>query len=485
VRLDQPAIVLDGASMTLEDLALAADGTPATALPEALERVADAHRLATTLAERQPVYGRSTGVGAARDESVTAPDHGLRLLRAHAAGWGQPLPDPVVRAACAVRANQLLVGRSGASPALAEGLLELVGAPAASLPVVHRHGSVGTGDLTALAEVGLALCGERPRRSGEQVCRLVLSSSDAVPLMSSSAFTLAESGLAAVELAHLAEVADVVCALSWAVLRGSPEPVGLEAAPATPHAGAQRSMAAIRALLDPADVRPAQLQDFFGLRAWPQVHGPLHDALAALLEVVQTACNTGSENPLVGDGGGGGRVTHHGGFHTAYLALALDQALLAMSGSAQGVMSRVTHLVSGGEAGLPRFLTDGTPGSAGLLIGEYVAGSALALVRQHAGSPSSVQSVSLSQGVEDDAGFASLAAMRLGGAVPAYRRLIAVELVAATRAAVISGAALSGPLGGVLDATRDLAADLADHDLGPDFEEAESRLDRLTELRQA
>lgn len=480
--IDQRRIVLDGTSMSLEDVLRAADGLPAEALPAALERVARGQRLADEVAERQLVYGRNTGVGAAHDQVASAPDHGLRVLRSHAAGWGEPLPDAVVRAACAIRANQLLVGRSGASPQLAQALLDVVGAPAELLPVVHRHGSLGTGDLTALAELGLALSGQRPVRSGQRVCRVLASSADALPLLSSSAFTLAESALAAMELAQLVDVADLVCGFTWAVLRGSPDPVGAAAAEATPHAGAQQSMATIHALLRSVDDDPLQVQDFFGLRTWPQVHGPLRDASAALLAAIETACNTASENPLFGEDGGVAVATHHGGFHTAYLSMVLDQVLVALAGSAQGVMSRVTHLVSQGERGLPRFLTDGTPGASGLLIGEYVAASALALVRQHAASPSSLQTVSLSQGVEDDAGFASLGAMRLGGAVPAYRRLVAVELLAATRAAVILRAHLSGPLGSVLDGMRELALDLADHDLGPDFDAADAKLDQYIDL---
>lgn len=477
-------ITLDGTTLTLEHISRAAEGVPAHALPEALERVRHNNVLADEVARRQPVYGRTTGVGANRDQQVGPADPGPGLLRSHAIGWGEPLPPSVVRAACLIRANQLLVGGSGATPELVEALAELVGAPADLLPVVPRHGSLGAGDLTALADVGLALSGERPRASGQLVCRMALTGADALPLMSSSAFTLAESGLAAAQLAELAEVGDIVCALSWAVLRGSPEAVSLSAAGATPRAGAQESMATIRALLETQEYEPAHIQDFFGLRAWPQVHGPLHDALVSLVEIIETASNTASENPLFSEGDHKGSATHHGGFHTAYLSLALDHALLALAGSAQGVMSRVTHMVSGDELGLPRFLTDGSPAASGLMAAEFVAASALSLVRQHAASPSSIQTVWLSHGVEDDAGFANLGALRLGGVVPAYRRMLAVELLTAARAAALTRTSLAGRLGDVLDECRDLTVDLGDRDIGPDVEAAEASLERLAEPDQ-
>ena len=45
-----------------------------------------------------------------------------------------------------------------------------------------------------------------------------------------------------------------------------------------------------------------------------------------------------------------------------------------------------------------------------------------------ASAPSSVQTVGVSAGIEDDASFAGLAAVRLAPATAAYRRMLAVEL---------------------------------------------------------
>src|SRR5688500_1949612 len=115
--LDGSSLRLDGSSLRLDGLAAAARGSATTVDRDALTRAADSHRTAAEVSWRQPVYGRTTGVGAARDETTSSTvDHGLRLLRSHAAGWGDLVPSRVVRAALAVRANQLLAGGSGASP---------------------------------------------------------------------------------------------------------------------------------------------------------------------------------------------------------------------------------------------------------------------------------------------------------------------------------------------------------------------------------
>jgi histidine ammonia-lyase len=372
-----------------------------------------------------------------------------------------------------VRANQLLAGGSGARPELVSVLVDLLNGPESDLPVVHRHGSLGTGDLTALAQVGLTLAGERPRAGGEIRRTLDLTDEDALPLMSSNAFAIAEAALAAESLTRSTAFATVTCALSFLALQGNPEAFGHTAAAATPHPGAQTVMVELRDLLAGQHLEPGHIQDFFGLRTWPQVHGPLVDALDHLTHVVDTASNTASENPLFTGPPNGPAATHHGGFHAAYLALAVDTTLLALSRSSQAVQSRISHQLTDRDSGLPLFLADDASGSSGLLIAEYVAASALSVIREAASTPAGVQTTSVSAGIEDDASFAGLAAARLDSAARAHRRLVATELVCAVRALRMRGTAPGGALAGVWDQCRALPHDLADRDLGPDFEAAE------------
>jgi histidine ammonia-lyase len=476
--VDADPLRLDGSTLRLDGLALAATGVGAVLDPDAVDRVAALGRAADRLGEDQVVYGRTTGVGAARDQAASAAvEHGLRLLRSHAAGWGELLPGPVVRTALVVRANQLLAGGSGAAPTLPRALADLSGAPAGRLPLVHRRGSLGTGDLTQLGEVGLALLGERPRADGSRHRDLELTSADALPLMSSNAFVLAEAGLHAHALRGLTTAADVVCALSFVAMRGNLEAVSPQAAAASPLPGVQQVADSVRRLVDGHEWEPAHLQDFFGLRTWPQVQGPLRDSIARLASVVETMVNTASENPVFttsGDGPDGSTttVTHHGGFHAASLALALDTTLLATCRSAQAVHSRVGHALTDVGDDLPLFLADEASGSSGLLIAEYVAASALAAVRTAASTPSSVQTVSVSAGIEDDASFAGEAATRLGDAVTAYRRLLAVELLCAVRTLRMRGVRLQGTLREVVDEAEGLGAG-GELDVSADLDAAE------------
>ncbi|MDQ0584097.1 aromatic amino acid lyase [Streptomyces rishiriensis] len=157
-------IVLNGTALTVGELIALVDGeaVPVVA-PEARERAALSWRTAQRLAAVGRLYGRGTGVGAHRSVPVDEGDeaaHGLRLLRSHAGGAGAPLPARQVRAMLAVRANQLLAGGSGIQPALIDALVDAL--RLGVHPAVNEYGGVGTGDLTALAQTGLTLIGERP-----------------------------------------------------------------------------------------------------------------------------------------------------------------------------------------------------------------------------------------------------------------------------------------------------------------------------------
>src|SRR5688500_16839269 len=78
--------------------------------------------------EGQVVYGLTTGFGALA-EVVIPPDRirelQVNLIRSHAAGVGEPLPESEARAVMMLRANVLALGHSGVRPELIDLLLEL------------------------------------------------------------------------------------------------------------------------------------------------------------------------------------------------------------------------------------------------------------------------------------------------------------------------------------------------------------------------
>src|SRR4051794_26511307 len=214
-----PLIRVDGRTLRCADVVTAAstEGPLGIDVSIAALRAAEhAWKLAEELSTRRVVYGRTTGVGANKDDTVeNSTEHGRRLLRSHAGGSGDPMPAGQVRAMMLIRLNQLLAGRSGISPELIGALAEAVRTGA--LPLVHRLGAIGTGDLAPLAEAALALTGERQWVTGH-VPPVAVQAGDALAFMSSNAATLAEATLAAMRLNTLTRASHAIAALTYVAL---------------------------------------------------------------------------------------------------------------------------------------------------------------------------------------------------------------------------------------------------------------------------
>ncbi|MYZ37298.1 MULTISPECIES: aromatic amino acid ammonia-lyase [unclassified Streptomyces] len=521
-------VVLDGQSLPVADVVRLADGA-ARPVPgtEAMKRVEQSWHLARELAGSGRVYGRSTGVGANRTEAVpteAAADHGLRLLRSHAGAIGDPLPARQVRAMLAVRANQLLAGGAGLRPTVVTALCEAL--ESGAYPVVNEYGSVGTGDIAALAQLGLALAGEHPwehawehfgegagegggegagkgggegagkgggERGGHVPEPQALDNNDALALISSNALTLGQSALALDELRRLVAATELVAALSLLAVDGSYEAYAEPVHAARRHPGSYAVAADMRRFLG-APERPGpplgRIQDPYGFRCVPQIHGPARDAADALENTLAVEINAAAENPLISPGTEADPVPaayHHGGFYLAQLALALDHFRLSLVQTARLSTSRLSALNEPAFTRLRPFLADGEPASSGVMILEYAAGAALGDLRAYS-APASLGHAVLSRGVEEQASFASLAARQTLRAGSAYRLVVGCELVAAVRALRQRGLRPEPglPVGRAFElAETVLDEEAGDRPLTDDVTAAAALLDRFTELAAA
>ncbi|MEV6028633.1 aromatic amino acid ammonia-lyase [Streptomyces sp. NPDC052036] len=505
------SVILDGIGLDVEDVVRLADGTARPAPDtEAMKRVAQSWDAARQIAATGRVYGRSTGVGANRNEDVpteAAAGHGLRLLRSHAGAIGEELPARQVRAMLAIRANQLLAGGAGLRPNVVTALCEAL--DAGVHPVVNEFGSVGTGDIAALAQVGLALAGERPWRAAGAplngasrerapganpsaegaVVRAPepqpLDNNDALALISSNALTLGQAALALHELRGLIGATQVVAALSLLAVDGSHEPYAAPVHAARPHRGSAEVARRMRELIGAAD-RPTpplgRIQDPYGFRCLPQIHGPAHDAADGLEQVLAIEINAAAENPLISPEDMA--AYHHGGFYLAQVALALDHFRLAVTQVARLSTSRLSTLNEPAYTRLRPFLADQEPASSGVMILEYAAGAALGDLRAFS-APASLGHAVLSRGVEEQASFASLAARQTLRACGAYRLVVGCELVAAVRTLRLRDLRPDAdlPVGRAFALAESvLDEDPADRPLTDDVTAAATLLDRFTDI---
>jgi histidine ammonia-lyase len=127
------------------------------------------------------------------------------------------------------------------------------------------------------------------------------------------------------------------------------------------------------------------------------------------------------------------------------------------------------------------------------MILEYVSQSAIADIRRLA-APAALGSAVLSRGVEEHAGFSTQSARATTDIVPAYRIVLACELIAAVRALRLSGGLAPagggpGPAGGALAGAIEragaaLPADTSDRPLDGDLAIAQGLLPAMAAAAQ-
>jgi histidine ammonia-lyase len=344
-------LVLDGSSLTLEDLArIARDPRVQVEIaPAALSRVeasrAQIEALASQYEEEwrtpggasHPVleYGVTTGFGEFKNVPI-APDRleelQRNLLLSHSVGAGETAdPDnpanyfepEVVRAVLAIRLNAFLKGHSGIRPVMARALQAMLNR--GIVPLVPIRGSVGSsGDLCPLAHLFVVLLGQgryfvvrepadlacRPRepRSGlgrlrEDLGREEIPSpsyKEGLALINGTTFSAALLALAVHDAGRAAEAADAAAALTLEAVCGCARAFDARVHQARGLEGQIACAASLRRLVRGSQLieRAGAVQDVYSLRCAPAVHGAARDTIVFARKVAETEINAATDNPL-------------------------------------------------------------------------------------------------------------------------------------------------------------------------------------------
>jgi len=445
-------IYLDGSSFTLDELvAIAHDLAPVGLTDAARARVRAARAVVDDFAQRDaPTYGINTGFGSFAETRVPAEDLAalqVNLLRSHAAGVGDPLPVPIVRAMLALRANVLAKGFSGIRLETLERLLDLLNSRVH--PVVPARGSVGaSGDLAPLAHLALVLIGEGAAwRHGTQepgadalaragLQPVVLAPKEGLALINGTQASTALLGLALADAGRLARAADIAAALSIDALHGSTRPFDPRIHAARPFPGQQISAANLLALMADSPINEShancgRVQDAYSMRCAAQVHGSARDALAFARQVFTIEANAATDNPMVF--AETGEIVSGGNFHGAPVALAADVVCLALAQLATISERRTERLLNPALSGLPAFLTRHGGLQSGLMIVQVTA-AALASELKTLSHPASVDTIPTSANKEDHVSMSMAAGLKASRALELARGVLACELLCACQA---------------------------------------------------
>lgn len=445
-------VVIDGESLALEDVARVAFHHAKVVLSDdAAARIQAARDVVDRAAAGEaPVYGVNTGFGTLAEVHIGHDDLARlqsNLIHSHAAGVGNPLPEPEARALMLLRANVLAKGYSGIRLETVRLLLDVLNS--GLWPVVPERGSVGaSGDLAPLAHLALALIGdgeffldgvrmparEALAKKGLKPC--VLQAKEGLALVNGTQAICAVGSLACLRALYLADVADLAGAMTVEGLLGSHRPFMEKLHVIRPHRGQMEVAAHLREILGGSELVEThrhckKVQDPYSMRCIPQVHGASRDAFRFTREALEVEINSATDNPLVF--ADTQELISGGNFHGQPVSLPLD--VLSMGATQLAAISerRVEQLVNPALSGLPPFLTPDSGLNSGFMIAQVTA-AALVVESRILCHPACVDSIPSSAGREDHVSMGMTAALKARQVMDFVRTVLAIELLVAAQA---------------------------------------------------
>jgi histidine ammonia-lyase len=430
------------------------EGAEVEITPSALDAIARSSKIVEDLAKSdQPVYGISTGFGALSTKHIAPSDRVAlqqSLIRSHAAGMGEVVETEVVRAMQLLRLRTLCSGATGVRPVVAETMVAMLNA--SITPVVYEYGSLGcSGDLAPLSHCALALMGEGEvfdkfgqRRPSVDVLKennikpILLREKEGLALINGTDGMLGMLLLAITDLHELCALADIATALSVEALLGTDQVFAPEMhEPLRSHPGQVASAANIFTLLKNSPLVAShrfddtRVQDAYSLRCAPQVAGAARDTLTHASNVAHRELAAMIDNPVVTKSG---EIRSNGNFHGAPVAYVLDFLAIAVCDLGSISERRTDRMLDVSRSmGLPAFLAFNAGVDSGLMIAQYTQASMVSENKRLA-VPASVDSIPSSAMQEDHVSMGWNAARKLRLAIHNLRRILAIEILAATRA---------------------------------------------------
>jgi histidine ammonia-lyase len=438
------------ATLTLADIAsIIKEQKQITLSPEAKQRITKCRTyLDNKMSDKDAVfYGINTGFGSLCNTQISHDELELlqyNLLRSHACGTGDYVPQEIVKLMLLLKVQSLSYGNSGVQLETVERLICFFNNDI--LPVVYEQGSLGaSGDLAPLAHLCLPLFGEgkywKEENSKFEIRHskdldlepIRLKSKEGLALINGTQFMLSYAVWCVLKAQQLSAHADAIAAISIDAFDAKLEPFSPQLHAVRPHGGQIETAANIRTLLAGSEISKqtkVQVQDPYAFRCIPQVHGASKDSFRYIASVVSTEMVSVTDNPniFVEDD----LILSGGNFHGQPLALVLD--FLAIAAAELGSISeRRTYQLISGLRGLPPFLAKDAGLNSGMMIPQYTAASIVSQSKQLC-TPASVDSIVSSNGQEDHVSMGANAATKCLRVLKNTERVLAIEILNATQA---------------------------------------------------
>ena len=376
---------------------------------EALIKVQNNFEFLDDFSKNKVIYGINTCFGPMAQYKISEEDQialQYNLIRSHAAGSGNPIPDIYVKALMIARLNTLMRGYSGIHKEVVILLKEFINRDI--FPKIFEHGGVGaSGDLVQLSHLALNLIGE-----GE-ICfngkfhpaKEVFEENNLVPLkvhlregLAIINGTSCMTGIGMINLIHAKNL------LNWAVISASminevvesyDDHFSKELNQVKLHEGQNLIAAEMRKMVQSSKlikkrsdhlynnhvevgIIKDKVQEYYSLRCVPQVLGPVYETLKNVEKVLVNEVNSVNDNPIIDNENLD--VFHGGNFHGDYVSLEMDKMKIVTTKMSMLVERQLNYLYNNKlNEKFPPFANLGTLGlNLGMQAAQFTATSTTA-----------------------------------------------------------------------------------------------------------
>ncbi len=445
-------VYLDGKSLNLEEVhAVSREDEQVFLQPEALTRIKNCRDFVEARIEaREIMYGVNTGIG--EFSEVILDDEQVQqfqryLIYNHAAGIGEPMPIPWVRAGMLLRANVHAHGHSACRAEISLCLLEMLNK--GLTPVVCQKGSVGAcGDLAPMSQIALLLLGEGEafylgeRLPGAEALKRAgiqapgLQARDGLASINGSNLLTGIGCLIAYDAERWLKQAEIAAAMSLEALMANLKPYDERLHRLRGFQGAITSAQNLRQILKGSQLYEGhpqlRVQDAYSMRSSPQVIGAARDQLRWTRSQLEIEINGVGDNPIFLPDDE--EVLTGANFQGTPVSMPLDSlgaALTMISLLSERRLNRLTNPAL--SAGLPPFLTKGAGLFSGMMLSQYTADMQLAEQRILS-APAFIQSIPAAADQEDFVSMGMNSALKTVQILDCAYGVLGIELMAAAQA---------------------------------------------------
>jgi len=327
-----------------------------------LNKVKESYDFLTKFSKDKVIYGINTGFGPMAqfrisDEKLNELQY--NLIRSHANGAGNRLPDDYIKAVMISRLNTFLLGFSGVSPEVVLTLQSFINNNV--YPEIFEHGSVGaSGDLVQLAHLALCLIGEgyvyengvRVKTAdvlkAKGIKPLELKLRDGLALINGTSCMTGISLLNIIYSKRLLATEVAISALINEILNSYDDSFSEELNEVKLHAGQNEIAKRMRAFLKGSKLIKSRaehlfengefleqeewkhkIQEYYSIRCVPQILGPILDSITNAEKLVLEEANSANDNPIIRPDKN--NVFHGGNFHGDYVSYEMDKLKIGIT----------------------------------------------------------------------------------------------------------------------------------------------------------